>query len=175
MNLNRRLRQMARSQGFSLIELMMAVAIVGILAGLVVPGYLDFVRKGRRADAHTALMDNLNRMEQFFLDHKRYPDNWTELGYAATTLYQGDKNKLWADPRPERQYYTLQAYTDANVAQATQKLAQFGQPVELCTNRPCFIVVATAMNGQQKDVNCTQLAITSAGAKASLPKSEGCW
>lgn len=168
------LDQPRHTLGFSLLELLVAVAIIGILASLVVPSYMEFVQKSRRAEAHTALMDNLNRLEQFFLDHKRYPTDWLELGYTAAALHQGNPARLWADPTPDHQYYTLETYTDANVAVTTQQLTRFGQPVDICTNRPCFIILATAMNSQQQDSRCTEMAITSEGARVSLPSAD-CW
>lgn len=53
-----------RNAGFTLIELMIAVAIVGILAAVAFPAYQDSVRKGKRAEGRTALLDFLQQQER---------------------------------------------------------------------------------------------------------------
>lgn len=58
--------------GFTLVELMIAVAIVGILAAIAVPSYQDSVRKSRRVDAQGALMNFANGMERFYTESGSY-------------------------------------------------------------------------------------------------------
>lgn len=71
-------------RGFTLIELMIAVVIVGILAAVAVPSYQDHVRKGRRAAAQAYLMDLAQKQQQYFVDSRAYAAAATALGYAAT-------------------------------------------------------------------------------------------
>lgn len=66
------------SSGFTLIEVMIAVAIVGILAAIVFPSYQESVRKGRRADAQANLVAFANAME------KHYTNNAAYTGAAGT-------------------------------------------------------------------------------------------
>jgi type IV pilus assembly protein PilE len=54
-----------RQAGFTLIELMITVAIVGILAAIAFPSYQDSVRKGKRAEGRTALLDFLQQQERY--------------------------------------------------------------------------------------------------------------
>ncbi|MFA5940632.1 MAG: type IV pilin protein [Sinimarinibacterium sp.] len=61
-----------RSCGFSLIELMIAVAIVGILAAIALPSYQNSVRKSRRADAKVALTDTAQRLERCLTQYGTY-------------------------------------------------------------------------------------------------------
>jgi type IV pilus assembly protein PilE len=58
--------------GFTLIELMVAVAIVGILAAIAAPAYTDYVVRGRIPDATNALATKAVRNEQFFQDNRTY-------------------------------------------------------------------------------------------------------
>ena len=59
-------------KGFTLVELMVVVAIIGILASIVVPSYNDYVKKGKAAEATSTLGDLKSRMEQCFQDNKDY-------------------------------------------------------------------------------------------------------
>lgn len=69
--------------GFTLIELMVVVAIVGILAAIAYPSYLDQVRKGRRAEAQALLMELAQRQQNFLMIRRRYASSLDELGYTG--------------------------------------------------------------------------------------------
>ena len=56
--------QRAKSNGFTLIEILIAVAIMGILSALALPSYGEYVKKTRRADGHLALMAEVQTMER---------------------------------------------------------------------------------------------------------------
>lgn len=58
--------------GFSLIELMIVVVIIGILAKIALPTYNDYVRKGQAQEAFTALSDYRVKLEQYFQDNRNY-------------------------------------------------------------------------------------------------------
>jgi len=62
----------SRARGFTLIEVMIVVAIVGILAAAALPLYNDYVRRARIVDATSALADARTRMERHFLDNRTY-------------------------------------------------------------------------------------------------------
>ncbi len=74
-----------KHQGFTLIELMITVAILGILAALAYPSYTAQVQKSRRADAQVALQEIAQRQEAYFLRNRSYAKDVTQLGYAATS------------------------------------------------------------------------------------------
>jgi len=71
------MRIRANQSGFSLIELMITVAIIGILAAIAVPAYGDYVTRGRLVEATAALSDSRIKMEQFFQDNRVYTNSCT--------------------------------------------------------------------------------------------------
>ena len=73
--------------GFTLIELMIALAIVAILVAVALPAYQDSVRKGRRADAFAAVSAIQLAQERFRANHPTYATALSDLGVAAPSLY----------------------------------------------------------------------------------------
>jgi Tfp pilus assembly protein PilE len=69
---------------------MVVVAIVGILAMLVVPGYGAYVARSRVLDAATLLADHRTKMEQYFLDRRAYTDADGACGAAPAAPVSGD-------------------------------------------------------------------------------------
>jgi type IV pilus assembly protein PilE len=61
-----------RQRGFTLIELMITVAIVAILARLAYPSYVNYVKKGVRRSAQAQMLDLANREQQFLLSNRTY-------------------------------------------------------------------------------------------------------
>lgn len=59
-------------KGFTLIEMMIVVAIIGILASIAIPSYTDYVIRARLVDATNALSSMRARLEQHFQDNRRY-------------------------------------------------------------------------------------------------------
>jgi type IV pilus assembly protein PilE len=80
----------SKKQGFTLVELVVVVAMVGILAAIAIPNYQDSVRKSRRKDAEGALVGFANAMERYFTEHNSYKSAATggaDTGFPPVTLY----------------------------------------------------------------------------------------
>ena len=92
-----------RSRGFTLIELMIVVAIVALLAAIAVPSYARYVEKARRADAKSALLDAAQRLERC------YTQNNTYVGCPVGAGLTGDGFYTIAAPTQTVNAFTLTA------------------------------------------------------------------
>lgn len=81
----------ARQGGFTLIELMITVAIVGILASVAYPSYTQYIVRGNRSAAQAQMLDIANRQQQFLLANRAYAtkDALTASGYTLPTSVSG--------------------------------------------------------------------------------------
>lgn len=101
-----------KQQGVTLIELMIAVVIVGILAAVAVPSYQQYVTRANRSAVQTYMLSIANRQEQFILDARQYatgdsisaiatalgiqpPEGRVQANYGVTVAHRGDP----ANPR----------------------------------------------------------------------------
>ena len=89
---------LAHSGGFTLIELMLAVAIVGILSSLAVPNYLGFIEKARVARAVAEMNSLAKEVKGYALSTEQYPDSLVQIGRSSTWL------DPWGNPY---QYYRI--------------------------------------------------------------------
>ena len=127
------MRQQRTGFGFTLIELMIAVGIVALLAAIAYPSYIDHIRKSRRAEAKTLLLEAQSKQERFLTESNIYATSMTSLGYPA-------------NPEPtENGWYTVAV---TNVV---------GPP------NPSFRLDAVPQNDQTNDTACGTLQVDSFG------------
>jgi type IV pilus assembly protein PilE len=74
-----------RARGFTLIEIMIVVAVIAILASIALPSYNNYLRKARRADAQAALTDIATRQQQYLMDARAYAPDLATLNYTLQT------------------------------------------------------------------------------------------
>jgi len=79
-----------RAGGFTLIELMMVVAIVAIIAAVAVPSYSGYVQRGKIVDATAHLGDLRTQMEKFFMDNRTYLNGGACGVNGAIAAYNAD-------------------------------------------------------------------------------------
>ena len=79
-----RCRAQAHPGGFTLIELIVAVAVVAILSAIALPAYTDYILRGRLVDGRNALAALRARMEQYYQDNRTYQDVSTAIVSPCT-------------------------------------------------------------------------------------------
>lgn len=75
---------MSYQKGITLIELVIAITIIGILASIAYPSYIDSVRKARRADAKSAMLELANYMEQTYTEQGKYKPTGFALPFSKS-------------------------------------------------------------------------------------------
>lgn len=106
LSLSRPYTHRIRRRGFSLIEVVIVIAILGILVAIAYPSYLTYVTKTRRSEGKTALLDLQQRMERFFLDRNSYTTATIGSGNATTDVLPTNLT--------ENGLYTLQISATSN-------------------------------------------------------------
>ena len=142
-------------RGFSLIELMIVVAIMTILAALAYPSYAESVRRSKRIEAQIAMVEVLQEEDRYREDHRVY---------AAFSAADGAAGpfRWWSGSSAARSAYEIDAYPcpDAGLEQCVVVRARPG------TNKvdPSF-----------REPDCGVLTVDSAGRKGATGTSSTCW
>lgn len=79
-------KSISKAKGFTLIELMMVVAVIGIIVAIALPSYQNSTLKARRSDGQTKLLEVQANMERYIFDNTSYPANLSDMSaYSANT------------------------------------------------------------------------------------------
>lgn len=109
---------MPRSRGFTLIELMIAVAIVAILAAIAIPSYTDYIRRSRVTEAIATLSGMRVKMEQYYQDNRSYTGS-CGVAPPVTVANKPADTANWAytcNPAPAGNNYFITATGQGTVA-----------------------------------------------------------
>ena len=138
----------ASEGGFTLIELMITVAVVAILATIASASYTSQVQHSRRTDGRSAVMDLSGREEKLFSTTNAYSATPSDLGYAPV-----------GTPWP---IAVGSNYYNVNVVTPTPST---------------YVITATAINSQANDAACLTLSIDQTGTQASTGTGtvKDCW
>lgn len=121
--MNNRQASRTTSRGFTLIELMITVAVVAILASIALPAYNDSVRKGHRGQAKADLVELAQTLERHYTVHGRYDANRDGSAYALP---------ITQSPKTGTAYYNIAATTRTQTAFALTATPTGGQVKDKC-------------------------------------------
>lgn len=157
---------MKRQAGFTLVEILVVLAIVSILAAIAYPGYARHVVKTRRVEAQLALVEAMQRQEQYRALHHTY------VAFAASSGDDDDADgadgadgagfRWWLGARPEDSAYELEGR------------ACDGEDLSQCIElraRPGTERVDTGF----RDPDCGTLSFDSTGAQGASGATARCW
>jgi len=117
-------RHRSATRGFTLIELMVVVAIIAILAAIAIPSYGRYAFRARRADAHNMLMHIAAAQERYYSTHNKYTNKLKDFGYATDT-----------NVATEHSYYTVTVATsDSDQKYTATATRQNAQATDVCGN-----------------------------------------
>lgn len=164
-----------RSGGFTLIELMIAVVIIGVLAAIALPAYDNYILRSNRTAGKTAVMRIAGLQENRFTDRKSYGNSFDDLDTSitaadTTTVYVKSDGSIVTSNGTDRTYaLTMHPYSDAGM---TNCAATGNLPAGTITQ---YILVLTAQNRQAKDTKCSKLCLSSQQTKAAAGGGTDCW
>jgi type IV pilus assembly protein PilE len=148
-------------QGFTLIELVIAMVIAAILAAIAIPSYSSYIQKSRRTEAKSTLLNLASLEERFFSTNNTYSATPTDLGYPAGTAVSFPVGGG---------YYNI---TNITVVPAVA-------PTSSTSGTPASYTITAKPNGtQQNDLACTSFTISSTGQQTATGSgsnpSTDCW
>jgi type IV pilus assembly protein PilE len=123
-----RVNKIFDGKGFTLIEVIIVVAIIGILAAVVYPSYGDFVIRSNRAEAPQELVRLANLQEQLFVDTRAYTNNISQLGVGTDASFTTESGN-----------YVISSV----VVGASFTLTATAQPVQASKDPDCATITIT--------------------------------
>ena len=151
---------MQRRNGFTLIEVMIVVAIVALLAMVAIPAYTDHIRRGKLAEGTSALLGMKIKMEQYFADNRSY----TTPGAPVIDACVANSSV----PKPTLQYFTIDCDTPARTGTTFTITANGGTAGDGTLAGLSFTI-------NQAGARATVVASGSTMDKAGYQSNANCW
>ena len=139
--------------GFSLVELVTVMAVLGIMVTIAYPSYQNYVRKVNRTEATVALMDTASRMHLYYFENKTYTDDLNALGLGTDPYITENGN------------YSIDVEDNGGSGGA-------------CPIAICFELVAGASGRQAADTECSEFRLNAAGDRTAFGgggQNNNCW
>jgi type IV pilus assembly protein PilE len=146
--------------GFTLIELMITVAVISILAAIAYPSYQEQMRKTRRSDATIALQQIAQAQERYYTLNGGYANTtakYDDLTGLNDLTWDGTANGYYTSGGASKGLYVVTLASGATVSAITLE--------------------ATPVSGrsQAADASCTKATLSNLGVKSGLPANNKCW
>jgi type IV pilus assembly protein PilE len=148
---------MKRRGGFSLIELMIVMAILLVLAAVAYPAYAGYITKTRRIEGQIALIEAIQQQERFFTRNNTY------IAFSSTSTDAEERRfKWWSGSAAATSAYELRAR------------ACPGRELTQCVEVQAMPGTAV-VDAKFRDADCATLSLNSAGEQTSSGRLQSCW
>ena len=135
------------ARGFTLIELMITVAVIAILAAIAVPSYYQYTLRSNRSAAESVMQEIASAQERYLVDSRQFAGALTTLGYNVPNTVSPS-------------YSVALVATAASVSASTP---------------PSYTITAKPIGNQVRDTGCATLTLNGDGSKTASTGATNCW